>query len=159
MATGIEETSVQDLIVPPGGASLLSAVGDIGGFYHSSLDVAPSQAFRNPTYGSTNGLDYAGNSPKNVVRSGASTTLPQVALSGDFGVSWAADYGAALTVGPGKVALSANGDTVLLMSSTNGPLVSQYTSTFTAVSTLPSGAVIASDKRNGTVFYGGSAGR
>jgi xyloglucan-specific exo-beta-1,4-glucanase len=31
LAVGIEETAVQDLISPPVGAHLLSAVGDIGG--------------------------------------------------------------------------------------------------------------------------------
>lgn len=158
LATGIEETAVLSLLTPPGGPPLLSAVGDIGGFYHSSLDVAPSQAFHNPTYGTTRDLDYAGNKPANIVRSGESSTAIQIATSSDFGVSWSADYGASTSTGPGKVAYSADGDTVLLMSSTNGPLISKFTATFSAVSTLPSGAVIASDKRNNTVFYGGSAG-
>jgi xyloglucan-specific exo-beta-1,4-glucanase len=37
-------------------------------------------------------------------------------------------------------------------------MVSKYSSTFSAVSSLPSGAAIASDKSDNTVFYGGSAG-
>lgn len=37
-------------------------------------------------------------------------------------------------------------------------LRSQYTGSFAAVTGLSSGAVIASDKRNNTVFYGGSSG-
>lgn len=147
------------LLTPPGGPPLLSAVGDIGGFYHSSLDTAPTQAFHNPTYGTTRDIDYAGNKPANIVRSGESDTAIPVALSSDFGVTWSADYGASTSTGPGKVALSADADTVLLMSSTNGPLVSKFTGTFSAVPTLPSGAVIASDKRNNSVFYGGSGGR
>lgn len=95
LATGIEETAVLGLITPPGGPPLLSAVGDIGGFYHSNLDTAPSQAFHTPTYGSTNDLDYAGNEPANVVRSGTSSsgTDPQVAISTDFGSSWNPYYG------------------------------------------------------------------
>ncbi|TVY24122.1 Xyloglucanase [Lachnellula hyalina] len=159
LATGIEETAALALLTPPGGPPLLSAVGDIGGFYHSSLDTAPTQAFHNPTYGTTRDLDYAGNTPADIVRSGDSDTDIKIALSSDFGATWSADYGASTTTGSGKVAYSADGDTVLLMSGTNGTLVSQYTGTFTAVSTLPSGAAIASDKRNNTVFYGGSAGR
>ena len=134
---------------------MLSAVGDIGGFYHANLAVAPAQSFHNPTYGSTNDLDYAGNVPANIVRSGASTTAIQVALSSDYGITWAPDYGASLSTAPGKVAISANADTVLL-SNTAGILRSQYTGTFAAVATIPSGAAIASDKRNGSVFYGGS---
>lgn len=39
-----------------------------------------------------------------------------------------------------------------------GALVSRYTNTFANVPTLPTGAAIASDKRNNSVFYGGSAG-
>lgn len=45
------------------------------------------------------------------------------------------------------------------MSPGTGALISQYTATFSAVSTLPSGAAIASDKRNNSMFYGGSVGR
>jgi len=55
------------------------------------------------------------------------------------------------------VAYSAGGDTILLMNSA-GAFISQYSATFSAVSTLPSGAAIASDKRNNAYFYGGSAG-
>jgi xyloglucan-specific exo-beta-1,4-glucanase len=137
----------------------LSAVGDIGGFYHSNLDTAPAQAFHTPTYGTTHDLDYAGNAPANVVRTGESSTAIQVAVSGNYGLAWYAYYGASLSIGPGPVAFSANADSILLMSNTNGPLISKNTATFSAVPTLPSGAVIASDKRNGTVFYGGNAGR
>jgi xyloglucan-specific exo-beta-1,4-glucanase len=158
LATGIEETAVLALLTPPGGPPLLSALGDIGGFYHSDILTAPAQAFHNPTYGTTRSLDYAGNKPANIVRSGDSTGIP-VALSSDFGLTWSADYGASTSTGSGQVAFSADADTVLLVSSTNGPLVSQYNGTFSAVSTLPSGTTIASDKVNNTVFYGGSGGR
>jgi xyloglucan-specific exo-beta-1,4-glucanase len=57
----------------------------------------------------------------------------------------------------GQVAISANGNTVLWSSASNGVLQSSnVNSTFTAVSSLPSGAVIASDKLNNSVFYGAS---
>lgn len=157
LAVGIEEMAVLGLISPPGGPPLLSAVGDVGGFYHADLDKAPAQSFHNPTYGTTNGIDYAGNKPSNLVRSGASDTLPTIAMSTDFGKTWSANYAASSTTPTGQVALSADADTVLLMNS-NGAMVSKYSSTFSAVSSLPSGAAIASDKSNNTVFYGGSAG-
>lgn len=54
----------------------------------------------------------------------------------------------------GKVALSANGDTVLWRTGANGVMVSQYTNAFTAVPSLPSTAAIASDKLNNSIFYG-----
>lgn len=69
------------------------------------------------------------------------------------------DYGAAENVTGGKVALSANGDTVVWSSSSNGVIRSQYTNAFTAVSSLPSGAQIASDKLNNSIFYGASSSK
>lgn len=56
-------------------------------------------------------------------------------------------------------ALSADGDTVLWRTSGSGVLVSQYTNAFTAVSTLPSDAAIASDKLNNSIFYGASTSK
>ncbi|PWY84996.1 xyloglucanase [Aspergillus heteromorphus CBS 117.55] len=156
LAVGVEEMAVLGLITPPGGPALLSAVGDDGGFYHASLDTAPSQAFHTPTYGTTNGIDYAGNSPGNIVRSGASSDLPTVALSSSFGASWYADYAASSSTGTGQVAYSANADTILLMNS-DGAFRSQSSSTFASIPSLPSGAVIASDKANNSYFYGGAA--
>lgn len=80
-----------------------------------------------------------------------------ISTSSDGGASWNIDYGSDTTDYGGTVAYSADADTILWSSSTSGVLRSQYQSTFTAVSSLPSGAVIASDKRNGTVFYAGSS--
>ena len=150
------------MISPPGGPPLLSAVGDIGGFYHANLDEAPAQAFHTPTYGTTLDIDYAGNKPSNIVRSGynsAAQPQPQVAISSNFGASWFANWAAQpVTTAPGKIAFSADADTILL-SGAAGPLVSNKQANFAAVSSLPINSVIASDKRNNTVFYGGSAGR
>jgi xyloglucan-specific exo-beta-1,4-glucanase len=46
------------------------------------------------------------------------------------------------------VAFSADGDTVLWRTGSNGVQVSRFTNAFTAVSSLPSDVVIASDKKN-----------
>lgn len=81
-----------------------------------------------------------------------------IGISTDGGASWNIDYGSSTTDYGGYVAYSANADTILWSSTTSGVLRSQYQSTFAAVSSLASGAVIASDKRNGTVFYGGASG-
>lgn len=59
----------------------------------------------------------------------------------------------------GKVALSADGDTVLWRTSGNGVQISQYTNPFAAVPSLPSDAAIASDKKNNTIFYGASGSK
>ncbi|KAJ3790251.1 hypothetical protein GGU10DRAFT_420536 [Lentinula aff. detonsa] len=158
LADGIEETSVQNIVAPPTGPLLLSVVGDDEGFEHTSLTTPPAQEFQNPEWATAVDIDYAGNSPTDIVRIGnnAGSTLQQVAVSTDSGNSWNIDYGAALNVTGGKVAYSASADTVLWSSSTNGVLVSQYTDAFTAVSSLPSGSIIASDKRNNAIFYAAS---
>lgn len=67
------------------------------------------------------------------------------------------DYGAADGVAGGKIALSADGDTILWKTSSNAILRSQYTNAFTTISSLPSSAVIASDKKNNSIFYGASS--
>jgi hypothetical protein len=63
MAQGIEETAVQDLISPPSGANLLSALGDIGGFRHNNVDVVPTAQFATPR-GSNTSIDFAELSPE-----------------------------------------------------------------------------------------------
>ena len=45
---GLEETAVLDLISPPAGAPLVSALGDIGGFRHTDLDAVPPMMFTQP---------------------------------------------------------------------------------------------------------------
>lgn len=134
---------------------LSSAVGDNGGYYHTSLSAVPT-IFTNPLYGTTSDLDYAGQKPSNIVRVGNTAgTVKQIAISTDYGASWNQDYGAADYTAGGKVALSAQGDIVLWATGTgNGTMVSQYTNAFTVVSSLPSsGVVIASDKIVDNVFY------
>ncbi|KAG8903317.1 hypothetical protein FRB99_003449 [Tulasnella sp. 403] len=156
-ADGIEEDSVQSLISPKSGPSLLSAVGDNGGYAHISLTSAPTTPFNTPLWGTTTDLDWAGQAPTNIVRIGNDNTNAagkQVALSTDSGATWNQDYGAPDGVAGGKVALSAGGDTVLWAPSGRGVMVSRYTNQFTTVSSLPnSGVVIASDKVANDVFY------
>ncbi|TBU35178.1 Oligoxyloglucan reducing end-specific cellobiohydrolase [Dichomitus squalens] len=157
LADGIEETSVQGLISPPIGPPLISAIGDVDGFVHNDLDTPPAVSFSNPSYSSSSDIDYAGNSPTTIVRVGTSTDGSQgkqVAISNDSGATWSQDYGAADDVAGGKIAVSANGDTILWKTSGSGTLVSQYTNAFTAVASLPTTAVIASDKKNNSIFYG-----
>ncbi|KAG8800604.1 hypothetical protein FRC17_006835 [Serendipita sp. 399] len=162
-AAGIEETAVLGLISPPSGtAHLLSVVGDIGGFLHTSLS-APTKAFATPTYGTTTGIDYAGNKPSQIVRVGNvdGDTNPQVALSNDYGVTWSANYAAPAPsatagYGGGTIAYSANGDSLLWSSSGKGVLLSKNQGSFVSVAAIPSGAAVASDKVNGTALYAAS---
>jgi xyloglucan-specific exo-beta-1,4-glucanase len=160
LADGIEETSVQNLASAPGGSELLVAVGDDNGFTFAStslLETSPGTNWMNPEWSTASGVDYAGTSVKNVVRVGNTAGTQQVAVSSDGGVTWNIDYGSDTATYGGTVAYSAAANTILWSSSSNGVLRSQYQSTFAAVSSLPSGAIIASDKQNNTVFYAGSS--
>jgi len=102
--------------------------------------------------------DYAGKKPANIVRIGNSAGSQQVAMSTDGGATWSVHRGAGTTQYGGAVAYSADADTILWSPSNSGVLRSQDQGTFTAVGSLPSGAVIAADKRNNTVFYAGGGG-
>ncbi|KAL5533885.1 hypothetical protein ACEPAG_345 [Sanghuangporus baumii] len=147
------------LLSSPVGPNLLSAMYDLEGFVHTDLTKPLVAAYSNPTWSGAVDLDYAGNQPLHIVRIGNddSSSGKQVAISTDSGATWSQDYGAADGVNGGKVAFSADGDTMLWRTSANGIQVSQYTNPFTTVPTLPNDAQIASDKRNNSVFCGASA--
>lgn len=92
MAQGIEETAVQDLISPPSGAPLISALGDITGFRHNDVNVVPA-AQAAPVRGSSVSLDYAELSPSYIVRAANGDTAnceKSPAVSTDGGTTWAA---------------------------------------------------------------------
>ncbi|KAJ8516654.1 hypothetical protein ONZ45_g6075 [Pleurotus djamor] len=157
LADGIEETSVRGLISPPTGPHLVSAIADLCGFYHDNLDTVRPQTFQTPKWMSSADIDYAGNKPTNLVRIGYNEEedLKQVAYSSDSGQTWNQHYGAP-AAGGGKVAYSADADTILWRTDGNGVLVSRHQATFSAVPSLPSDAAIASDKKDNTIFYGAS---
>ena len=70
-ADGIEEFCVANLISPPAGPHLISAVSDCGGFTHDDLDVSPAQgANLHPLFANSMCLDCAYMNPSVVVRTG-----------------------------------------------------------------------------------------
>jgi xyloglucan-specific exo-beta-1,4-glucanase len=159
LANGIEEMAVLGLASAPGGSELLAAVGDDSGFtFRAASDVgtSPDTPWMGPMWTTSTDVDYAGNKPERIVRIGNSEGSQQVALSSNGGASWSVHSGAGTAQFGGFVAYSADADTVVWSSSNAGVLRSQNQGAFTAVAFLPSGAVIASDKRNNTVFYAGA---
>ena len=167
LADGIEEFAVLDLASAPGGSELLVAVGDDSGFTFAStadLRTAPKTPWNAPMFPSSTGVDYAGNAADQVIRVGNTPGEPQAAISEDGGATWALHPGAGTAAAGGSVAYSADADTVLWSAAEGagsgaGVLRSQNGANFSAVSSLPAGAVIASDKRNNTVFYGGASAK
>ena len=90
---GIEQTAVITLVSPPKGPHLLTGFGDISGFAHEDLDRSPRRQFTTPVFANTNQIDYAGQAPDIVVRSG--TPHEGVASEGHDGstLAWSDDAG------------------------------------------------------------------
>ena len=123
---GLEETAALDLASPPVGASLLSAMGDIDGFYHGSLDTVPASAFNSQNGGNSGGIDFAANNPGVVVRTNA-VVATRGYRSTDGGKTWTA-FGSAPTAatsnGPGRIAISSSGAAIVWMPYNSGAFYS-----------------------------------
>jgi xyloglucan-specific exo-beta-1,4-glucanase len=165
-AQGIEETAVLDLAVVPlsSGSVLLSALGDVGGFYHPSVTTVPSKLFTQPTFTSTTSIDFAETNPKQVIRVGSvdkdayPNDLP-IGVSNDGGVTWsnAGLPSAASNAQSGTVAMGADGEYIVWAPDVSGVSVffSQYSPyTWTAATGIPSQAMVKSDRVNKAKFYG-----
>jgi xyloglucan-specific exo-beta-1,4-glucanase len=157
---GLEECAVLDLISPPSGAHLLSAVGDVGGFVHTDFDTATTM-YANPTISTTTSLDFAELRPSVVVRVGNNGQgSPHFGISTDGGTGWqpAGTEPSGVSNG-GTVAVNADGTRVVW--SPEGLAVSYSTdsgATWTAAAGVPAGATVESDRVDPRRFYAFSAG-
>lgn len=164
-ARGIEETAVLDLASPPTGAPLVSALGDIGGFHHASLDTVPASFHDTPSLGSNTGLDFAELSPSFFVRVGnagdaGGATPVNIGVSTDGGKSWHPGQQPSGVTGGGTVAVGADANAVVW--SPAGAGVHHSTtrgSSWTASTGIPAGAKVESDRVNPKTFYGYASGK
>jgi photosystem II stability/assembly factor-like uncharacterized protein len=152
-AQGLEETAVLDLISPPSGPMLISALGDIGGFRHDDVRVVPARGQSlSPQFNTTNHLDFAEYNPQIVVASGNAKV--HILLSRDGGSTWTALVSEpAGTRGSGRVALSVNGEALLW--APQGAPTSRTTDagkTWTTCQGLPSGAQPVADRFDPKIF-------
>ena len=87
---GLEETAVTGLVSPPAGAPLLSVMGDICGFRHDDLNVAPAKGmFGNPIFSGGTDIDVAWSKPEIVARVGSKGDAgKRGAYSIDGGITW-----------------------------------------------------------------------
>jgi hypothetical protein len=167
-ASGIEETAVITLLSPTAGPPLISGLGDVCGFVHTSLTSAPQSQPNNPTCGDSigTGLDFAKSSPLTIVRilqHGNSTLTSYGSISYDGGSTWTGfPNQAGSTNGGGTVAISADGGTIVWAPSDVAPVASTdhgnswKTLTYPSSSgtaNLPTGAQVLSDGYNGNLFY------
>lgn len=113
---GLEETVALGLASPSAGAHLLSALGDLDGFRHDDLDVAPLQFTAPPRYANAESIDVAALAPLRVVRSGIIRGAGQAvraAYSLDGAQTWQAFASEPGGQGGGSIAIAADGNTVL----------------------------------------------
>ncbi|MGC9664963.1 cellulose binding domain-containing protein [Planosporangium sp. 12N6] len=165
MVAGLEETAVLDLISPPTGAPLISALGDIGGFRHTDLTKVPAMMFTSPVFTSTTSLDYAETNPSYLVRVGdldksARPNDNRVAFSTDGGANWFQGTEPGGVTGGGTVAAAADGSRFVWAPKGAAVSYSVGFGTSWATSTgIPNEARVESDRVNPKKFYGVSGGR
>lgn len=167
MVRGLEETAVLDLVSPPSGAPLVSALGDIGGFRHTDLDAVPPMMFTQPTFTSTTSLDYAETKPGVLVRAGNFTDADRpgdshVAFSTDGGANWFQGTEPSGVNSGGTVAASADGSRFVWAPGDAGQQVVHsvgFGNSWTASTGVPANATIESDRVNPNKFYGFAGGR
>lgn len=115
MSTGIEESVALDLLSPPKGAHLLTAIGDYGGFVHWDLDKpAPQGNYDRPHFGNTNGLACAETNPDMIVRVGRASGNRgggNIGYSMDGGRTWQPPPSAPPNASLGNIAVSSDGAT------------------------------------------------
>lgn len=155
-AQGLEETAGLDLVSPPVGVHLLSALGDIGGFAHDDLTTAPRAGmYTHPLINSTDSMDFAQSKPEIVVRVGSGSPGNTGASSLDGGASWrpfvAEPPG---TRGAGSVAISADGAVIVRAPRNSTAFAStDFGASWTRSAGLPAGLSITSDRVNPSKFF------
>ena len=163
MVEGLEETAVLDLASPPTGAPLISALGDIGGFRHTSLTATPAMMFTSPNHSSTTSLDFAETNGNVFVRVGntpSGSTDKHIAFSNDNGANWyAASSEPTGVTGGGTVAISADGTRIVWSPDGASPVTGTFGGgSWATASGLPAGATVESDRVNAKKFYAYAAG-
>ncbi|SDZ40061.1 Cellulose binding domain-containing protein [Micromonospora pattaloongensis] len=164
MVKGLEETAVLDLISPPTGAPLISALGDIGGFRHTNLDAVPPMMFTQPVFTNTTSLDYAELNPSVMVRAGSFTDADRpsdshAAFSTDGGANWFQGTEPPGVNEGGTIAAAADGSRFVWAPRNVGVHYSiGYGNSWSASTGLPPNAVVESDRVNPAKFYGFSGG-
>jgi len=165
MVRGLEETAVLDLISPPTGAPLISALGDLGGFRHDDLNAVPPMMFTNPVFTSTTSLDYAETSPNIMVRAGNFTDSDRpndshAAFSTDGGATWFQGTEPAGINNGGTIAAAADGSR-FVWASRDVPVhyTTNFGSSWTQSRGIPDNAIVESDRVNPNRFYGFADGR
>ncbi|MBN1610813.1 MAG: xyloglucanase [Polyangiaceae bacterium] len=159
MSSGIEETVALDLLSPPKGAPLVSAIGDYGGFVHWDLDKPAAQgSFHPPYFGNTTGVACAENKPEVIVRVGRASAHhsgANIGYSLDGGRTWKPPVTMPKPDSRlGHIAVSSDGTTwVWVPEQSSAFFTRDRGRTWTASKGLPADARVIADKVNPHKFY------
>ncbi|MGW5780659.1 RICIN domain-containing protein [Streptomyces sp. NPDC003863] len=158
-ARGLEETALMDAIAPPGGAAVVTAMGDQGGFRHDDLNKVPAGRLDNPMMANSTDIDFAQSTPSTMVRVGHGGAQDG-AYSTDGGTSW---HGFATEpvagAQDGRVALAADGSAIVWTEAGQVPYRStDKGASWSRVSGLGTDAVVVADRSSARTFYSLSGG-
>ncbi|MFF5713968.1 RICIN domain-containing protein [Streptomyces sp. NPDC012756] len=158
-ARGLEETALMDAIAPPGGATVITAMGDQGGFRHDDLTKVPAGRLSNPMMANSTDIDFAQSNPSVMVRVGHGGAQDG-AYSTDGGTSWTG-FRSEPVVGAqdGRAALAADGSTIVWTQAGQAPYRStDKGASWSRVSGLGTDAVVVADRSSARTFYSLSGG-
>ncbi|MFB0615505.1 RICIN domain-containing protein [Streptomyces sp. AGS-58] len=158
-ARGLEETALMDAIAPPGGATVITAMGDQGGFRHDSLTKVPSGRLTNPMMTNSTDIDFAQSKPSMMVRVGRGGKQDG-AYSTDGGLSWNG-FEAEPVAGAqdGHVALAADGSTIVWTQAGQVPYRStDKGASWSKASGLGADTAVVADRSSAKTFYSLSGG-
>ncbi|GHH23783.1 RICIN domain-containing protein [Streptomyces lanatus] len=158
-ARGLEETALIDAIAPPGGATVITSMGDQGGFRHDDLTKVPSGRLKNPMMTNSTDIDFAQSKPSMMVRVGRGGAQDG-AYSTDGGSSWNG-FKAEPVAGAqdGHVALAADGSAIVWTEAGQAPYRSTDNgASWSRVGGLGNDAVVVADRSSARTFYSLSGG-
>ncbi|MFI1508858.1 RICIN domain-containing protein [Streptomyces sp. NPDC020597] len=158
-ARGLEETALIDAIAPPGDATVITAMGDQGGFRHDDLTKVPSGRLSNPMMTNSTDIDFAQSKPSMMVRVGRGGAQDG-AYSTDGGRIWNGFKSEPVpSAQDGHIALAADGSTIVWTEAGQAPYRSTDNgASWSRVGGLGDDAVVVADRSSARTFYSLSGG-
>jgi len=159
---GLEETVALEIVSPPSGAPLVSALGDVDGFVHINLDESPAQGKHKVSGGFTGtsrSIAFAENNPNKMVRAYDNDSYNKGAYSTDGGLTWTAfaskPSGVNSYDGSGKITISADGNRILWASAnaTIAYSTNNGSNWSASAGSVPNGFKPIADRVNSSRFY------
>lgn len=161
MSTGIEETVALELLSPPRGAPLITAIGDYGGFVHWDLGrPEPEGNFSNPRFSNCNGVACAWLKPEIIVRIGVQSGGSReeggsnIGYSLDEGHTWQPAGQPQSGSRGGHIAVSSDGESWVWTPQRSAAYVTcDRGKTWAECKGLPDNTRVIADRVNPKLFY------